>query len=127
MPTALIIDSLPSSAQLVGLILKVFEIDTIMTVDGREGVALAQAHLPDIVFLDVLMASDGLNGYETASAIRRYSSTCHIPIIAMTVGGDVSQAQRSGCDVILQRPFTADDFTPVLQYFLPHVRPSKTS
>ncbi len=55
---------------------------TISATDGREGVATAKKHLPDLILMDVVMP--GLNGFQATRQIRKNTTTAHIPIIIIS-------------------------------------------
>ncbi|HHI92468.1 MAG TPA: response regulator [Gammaproteobacteria bacterium] len=55
---------------------------TISATDGREGVAAAKKHLPDLILMDVVMP--GLNGFQATRQIRKNTTTAHIPIIIIS-------------------------------------------
>jgi two-component system, NarL family, nitrate/nitrite response regulator NarL len=64
---------------------------------GKEGIALAKQHKPDLILLDLNMK--GMDGLETLKALRR--NECDARIIILTVSDneeDVVSALRAGAD-----------------------------
>lgn len=72
--------------------------------DGREGLAAALAHPPDIVLLDIMLP--GMNGYEICRAIR--AKRLDMPIIMLTAKGqeeDIIRGLELGADDYVTKPF----------------------
>lgn len=82
---------------------------TIGTVNGRDGIALARRHNPDLVLTNFQMP--GADGLEVLREIREYSDTRETPVIFTTANNSPSVRQRalaSGADVCLMKPFTTE-------------------
>lgn len=75
------------------------EYEVTCAVDGREGIALAQSTLPDLILMD--MSLPIIDGWEAAHQLKANAQTQGIPIIALTAHamvGDREKALASGCD-----------------------------
>lgn len=73
--------------------------------DGRSALALAVQHRPDVVVLDIGMP--GLNGYDTAMALREFDWGQAVRLIALTGWGQVEdqrRAQAAGFDHHFTKP-----------------------
>lgn len=73
--------------------------EIVMALDGAEGVALAQACMPDLILMD--MSLPVMNGYEAARNIKANPATQAVPVIALTahaMASDREQAIAAGCD-----------------------------
>ena len=73
--------------------------EVIIAVDGRQGVHLAQAELPNLILMD--MSLPELDGWEATRQIKATPATQTIPIIALTahaMSGDREKALDAGCD-----------------------------
>ena len=71
----------------------------IVAVDGRQGVEMAQAELPDAILMD--MSLPEIDGWEATSILKADPSTQQIPILALTahaMDGDREKAIQAGCD-----------------------------
>ncbi|MDB5340712.1 MAG: DNA-binding response regulator [Planctomycetaceae bacterium] len=63
--------------------------------DGREGLRLIEALLPDIVLMDIMMP--GLNGLDAAARVARISPATRVIMLSMNADGDcVLQTLRAG-------------------------------
>lgn len=75
-------------------------------VDGRQALALARQHLPDLILSDVMMPE--MNGFELLQALRSEALTAHIPVIVLTARADRSNTREGmnlGADDYLTKPF----------------------
>ncbi|MEK6684491.1 MAG: response regulator [Nitrospirota bacterium] len=76
-------------------------------VDGKQALALAQKHLPDLIVLDVVMPD--LYGSEVCERLRKQPKTARIPIIIITANANLyneKQAKESGADYYMAKPFS---------------------
>jgi CheY-like chemotaxis protein len=70
-----------------------------MAVDGREGIAMAQAERPDLILMDLSLP--GIDGWEATRRLKSDDATRRIPVIALTAHAMSSDRQRAiaaGCD-----------------------------
>jgi DNA-binding NtrC family response regulator len=75
--------------------------------DGRQGVAMAVKHLPDLVICDVGMP--GIDGFEVFEILSGQPSTAALPFIFLSARaerGDVRRGMSLGADDYLTKPFT---------------------
>ena len=80
--------------------------ETIVAGDGQEGLRKAQAHIPDVVLLDLMLP--GLGGLEVCRELRSSDRTREIPIIIITAHADVPMAVmalRAGAVDFIEKPF----------------------
>jgi len=73
--------------------------------DGREAVALALAHQPDLILLDIMLPK--MNGYEVCRAVR--DRKLEMPIIMLTAKGqeeDIIRGLELGADDYVTKPFS---------------------
>jgi len=87
--------------------------DVIMAVDGQQGIAMAQAELPDLILMDLNLPD--VDGWEATQIIKKTPETQVIPIMAMTahaIAGDQERALQAGCDDYHSKPV---EFTRLLE------------
>ena len=59
--------------------------ETIVAVDGQQGIELANAERPDLILMD--MSLPVLDGWEATRQLKASAQTAHIPIIRECNGG----------------------------------------
>jgi len=82
-----------------------FDVESVA--DGRQALAKAKAHPPDLVLSDVMMAD--LDGFGLLQALRQYSATAALPVILLSArAGEESRVEgiEAGADDYLVKPFT---------------------
>ena len=75
--------------------------------DGCAGVAMATAHRPDLIVMDIQLPI--LDGYEATRRIKANPALAHIPIIAVTADArwsDERLARTAGCNGFVTKPFS---------------------
>jgi signal transduction histidine kinase/DNA-binding response OmpR family regulator len=80
--------------------------------NGREGVRIALAEIPDLIITDILMPD--LNGVELCTTLKNDERTSHIPIImvtAKTTLDDKITGLRSGADDYIGKPFDINELS----------------
>jgi signal transduction histidine kinase/DNA-binding response OmpR family regulator/ligand-binding sensor domain-containing protein len=85
------------------------DFEVLTAADGREGLAVARAELPDVVLADVMMPEMG--GHEMTRRLRDDPPTAAIPVIMVTARagtGDEVEGLQVGADDYITKPFDAD-------------------
>ena len=79
--------------------------DVITAIDGRQGITMAQAELPDLILMDLNLPD--VDGWEATRILKEAPETRAIPIMAMTahaIAGDQERALQAGCDDYHAKP-----------------------
>lgn len=79
--------------------------NVVLAVDGEEGVAKARSETPDVILMD--MSLPRIDGWEATRQLKADTSTCRIPIIALTahaMATDEQKAREAGCDDFDTKP-----------------------
>lgn len=79
--------------------------------DGAAAVALASAHLPDLVLLDIQMP--GMDGFTVLRRLREDARTTRLKIAAFTalaMKGDAERLLAEGFDGYLEKPIRYKEF-----------------
>jgi pilus assembly protein CpaE len=101
----LLVDDDLDTLRLVGLMLERQGYEIRATKDGLQALAIAEAELPDIILLDIMMPE--MDGYEVTRRLRGNPVTTDIPIILFTAKSQVDDkvmGYEAGADAFLTKP-----------------------
>lgn len=113
---ALLVDDSRSARFALGKLLEKNDIQVDMAESGEEALNYLNQQQPDVIFMDHMMP--GMNGLETAQAIRANPSTQQIPIVMCTSNDEEKYMQEAlGQSIagILPKPATQAQLQSVLQ------------
>lgn len=103
----LVVDDDPTIRRLVADLLHNEGYEVLQAPDGAAGVALAEAHRPDLILLDLAMPRT--SGLEVLENLRRNDPTREIPVIVVSAYAPLLSADlRAGATSVLQKPFAVD-------------------
>jgi two-component system cell cycle response regulator DivK len=74
---------------------------------GEDGVAMAEAHPPDLILMDIQLP--GIDGLEATRRIKANPALTHVPVFAVTsfaLSGDEAKALAAGCDGYIAKPYS---------------------
>jgi twitching motility two-component system response regulator PilH len=119
MARILIVDDSPTETFRFKEILNQHGFDVLEAVNGADGVTMAQAELPDLVLMDVVMP--GVNGFQATRQLARDDATKHIPIVIVsTKDQETDRAwgkQQGACDY-LTKPIDEELLINTVKYHL---------
>jgi pilus assembly protein CpaE len=101
----LLVDDDMDTLRLVGLMLQRQGYEVRAASNGLQALSLAQAELPDLILLDVMMPE--MDGYEVARRMRADPATAEVPIIMFTAKTQVDDKVagfEAGADDYLTKP-----------------------
>ena len=84
--------------------------------DGNLGIALARAHRPDVILMDINLP--GINGYQALKILREDPLTAHIPVIAISANAmpcDIGKGLAAGFFRYLTKPIKINEFMNALE------------
>lgn len=116
MKRILIIEDQAPMRRNIALMLEMEGYEVLAAENGRIGVNLALAHLPDLVICDVMMPE--LDGHGVVQTLRAEDSTANVPFIFMTARsdkGDVRIGMNFGADDYLIKPVIREDLLAAVE------------
>ncbi len=115
----LIVDDEPKNVTLVRDLLQLNGYSTNEATDGKQGVDLAKANIPDLILMDIQMPE--MDGIEATGILKTDTATKHIPILALSsyaMMGDKERILEAGCDGYLSKPLDIKEFLNTVSKFL---------
>ena len=116
MKTILIVEDNEKNMKLARDVLQAKGYRTLEAVNGTDGVALALAHRPDLVLMDIQLPD--INGIEAFARIRANADTARVPVIAFTASvtpGDRQSIGDAGFDGFLGKPIQLKEFVDTVR------------
>ena len=120
----LVVEDNPRNLKLVRDVLQALSYRTLVAETGEDGVALAQAHRPRLVLMDVQLP--GIDGVEALRRLRAARDTAEIPVVALTafaMKDDRERLLEAGFDGYLEKPLRVGDLREHVRGYL-EIRPS---
>jgi|GEM_PF-287137 len=102
----LVVDDSATIRAVLGKMLMQDGYEVLKAADGESAIEMAQAHLPELVFLDIVLP--GISGFAVLRSLRRDSRTRTTPIIMMSGNQQATEqfyVQRFGADAFVKKPF----------------------
>ncbi len=115
----LLADDEPDTVMIVRERLKKAGYEVIGAFTGDEVLQKVEERTPDLILLDIVMP--GMNGYRVCRRLKERENTKKIPVILFTAlqkNDLLVTAQASGADMIISKPFEAEELLRVVQQFL---------
>jgi len=118
--TVLYVEDNPANLMLItDLLARRPEICMLSAMDGRSGVELAQAALPDVILMDINLP--GISGVTALRMLAADPATAHIPVIAISANampGDIKTGLNAGFFRYLTKPIKVNEFMETLNLAL---------
>ncbi len=112
-PTALVIDDEDQARKVLANMLHELGYETLLASGGRQGIAMASEHCPDLITLDVIMPD--MSGWDVLSQIKLNPLTEDIPVIVVTVLAAEESGNVLGADGFLTKPFKFSSLSSTVQ------------
>ncbi|KAF1022859.1 PleD family two-component system response regulator [Acinetobacter sp.] len=119
MTKILIVDDSPTEMFRFKEILAKHGFEVIEATNGADGITIAQAELPDLVLMDVVMP--GVNGFQATRQIARGASTKHIPIVIVSTKDQETDrvwGKRQGACDYLTKPIDENQLISTIKQHL---------
>jgi two-component system cell cycle response regulator DivK len=111
MTVVLVVEDNPRNLKLVRDLLAHAGYDTLEATTGEDGLALARAHRPDLVLMDVQLP--GMDGTQVLSHLRADAATAGLRVVAVTafaMKDDRARFLAAGFDGYLEKPINVREF-----------------
>ena len=116
MPTALIVEDEPEANKLLAMLVQLRGYSTISAYSGAEALEKVVTHLPDVVFLDLMLPDR--DGYDVCRALKASGTTSQVPVVIVTAriaAENQIESLRAGADGYVPKPYTPDQIFEALE------------
>ncbi|MGC9976934.1 MAG: response regulator [Syntrophales bacterium] len=114
----LIVEDDPKNLKLIRDLLQIRGYTTLEATDGKQGVDMARAKMPDLILMDIQMPV--MDGFEAISILKADPVTKNTPTIALTafaMQGDREKCMEAGFNDYITKPLDTRAFmTKVKEY-----------
>jgi CheY-like chemotaxis protein len=114
--TLLYVEDNPANLMLVEQIIEgVPHVRMLSAHDATLGIALARAHLPKVILMDINLP--GISGIQALKILREDPVTAHIPVLALSANAmprDIQQGLEAGFFRYLTKPIKINEFMNAL-------------
>jgi two-component system, cell cycle response regulator DivK len=122
--SVLIIEDTPVNMKLATMLLQREGHRVLQANDALEGLALARAHLPCLILMDIQLP--GIDGLAATRVLKADPATAAIPVLALTafaMTGDEARIRAAGCDGYIAKPIDYRVFLEQVRRTLSAVAP----
>jgi CheY-like chemotaxis protein len=116
-PTVLVIDDDPAVREVMTRSFAAERARGLTAADGEEGLRLARARRPDLIFLDVLMPR--MDGWAVLTELKKDPATADIPVVMMTLHSNQEMGYLLGASEYLTKPVDRERLAAVLRRYQP--------
>ncbi|MFH1394637.1 MAG: response regulator [Candidatus Omnitrophota bacterium] len=112
--TILVVDDEKDVLELLATKLTIANYNVLTADNGLDALTIAKAEKPDLIILDILMP--GMDGAETAEALKNDPATKSIPIIFLTCLVTKSEEEKhiKGGRYFMAKPYASDELLEVI-------------
>jgi CheY-like chemotaxis protein len=118
--TLLYVEDNPANLMLVeDLVARRTDIRLLSARDGKRGVELALASLPDVILMDINLP--GISGVKAMQLLANHPATAHIPVVALSANAmprDIEKGLDAGFFRYLTKPIKVGEFMDTLDVAL---------
>lgn len=112
----LIVEDEPMSVMVIERILKGYEFDLVIAVDGLDAIEKFKANVIDLVIMDLYMPK--MDGFEASKRIKLLSKDTPIIVISTTLIGEEELKRDIGIDYLLSKPLNVNKFKDFIHMLL---------
>lgn len=116
MKTILVIEDNEDIRENVAEILTLSDYKVLTAANGKEGIEVAQKHVPDLIICDIMMP--GVDGYGVLHILHKDPTTQNIPFIFLTAKSERSDfraAMEMGADDYITKPFAGNELLNAIE------------
>lgn len=117
--TVLVVEDNELNMKLFHDLLEAHGYNTLQARTGREALALARKHRPDLILMDIQLPE--ISGLQVTRQIKDDAGLSSIPVIAVTafaMKGDEERIRAGGCEDYIAKPISVAEFLEKVKRYL---------
>src|SRR5262252_7280538 len=117
--TVLIVEDNELNMKLFHDLLDAHGYKTLQTRNGREALAIAREHRPDLILMDIQLPE--VSGLEVTKWLKEDDQLKKIPVVAVTafaMKGDEEVIRQGGCEAYISKPISVTGFLDTVRRFI---------
>jgi len=117
--TVMIVEDNELNMKLFNDLLDAHGYSTLQTRSGKDALALARQHRPDLILMDIQLPE--VSGLDVIRWIKNDNTVSKIPIIAVTafaMKGDEERIRSGGCEAYISKPISVMSFMETIRQFI---------
>ena len=121
--TILIVEDNELNMKLFHDLLEAHGYKTLQTRNGREALALAREHRPDLILMDIQLPE--VSGLEVTKWLKEDDQLKKIPVVAVTAfakKGDEERIREGGCEAYISKPISVAMFLDTVRQYVGDAR-----
>lgn len=115
----LIVEDNDLNMKLFNDLLEAHGVETIQARDGKNVLALARQHMPDLILMDIQLPE--VSGLDITKWLKDDDELKAIPVVAVTafaMKGDEQKIREGGCEDYISKPISVVKFLEIVQKYL---------
>ncbi|MCK5520257.1 MAG: response regulator [Candidatus Marinimicrobia bacterium] len=121
--TILIVEDEPDMQTALKIRLESIGFSILLASDGLEGFQMAKSHLPNLILLDIMLPK--MDGFKVCQLLKLDNKYKQIPIVMLSARSseqDLETGKRVGADFYLTKPFKTDDLLKIIRELMTKLR-----
>lgn len=114
--TILIVEDEPDMQMALKIRLESIGFSVLLASDGLEGFQMAKKHMPDLMLLDIMLPK--MDGFKVCKMLKLDNKYRRIPVVMLSAKSsetDIETGKKAGAEYYLTKPFRTDELLKIIR------------